>query len=317
MEPSNKKESVNGENTYSIEVKNFTKKFGTLTAVDNISFNVEEGTIFAFLGPNGAGKSTTINTLCTIQDKTEGELKINGHDVALQKDLVRKDIGIVFQETTLDEKLTVEENLKLHCNFYNVPKAEVKGRIDFVLDLVDITNRKKAPVASLSGGMKRRVEIARGLVHFPKVLFLDEPTTGLDPQTRANVWDYIHKLQKQKNITIFLTTHYIEEAEICNKVAIIDNGKIVAHDTPYNLKKQFTTTTMKIKTSNYDALTQYLNSLSIKYKINDEFVVVYASKVEDVLEITTRFKDSIEDIEINKGTLHDVFIVITGKEIRE
>ncbi|HEX2869532.1 MAG TPA: ATP-binding cassette domain-containing protein [Ignavibacteriales bacterium] len=303
--------------TNSIEVSNFTKKFGSFTAVDNISFNVEEGTIFAFLGPNGAGKSTTINTLCTIHDKTDGELRINGNDVTRQKDKVRNDIGIVFQESTLDGKLTVEENLKLHCDFYKVPKSEVKQRIDFVLELVDIVNWRKAPVNSLSGGMKRRAEIARGLVHFPKVLFLDEPTTGLDPQTRANVWDYIHKLQKQKNITIFLTTHYMEEAEICNKVAVIDHGKIVAHDTPYNLKKKFTSTTMKLKTSRQDSLQNYLDNSSIKYKPDNEQIVVYAPDVEKVLEIISCFKESIEDIEINKGTLNDVFIAITGKEIRE
>jgi len=301
----------------SIEVKNFTKTFGTFTAVDNISFNVEQGTIFAFLGPNGAGKSTTINTLCTIQEKTQGELKINGHDVTHQKDKVRKDIGIVFQESTLDGKLTVEENLKLHCDFYKVPKAEVKERIDFVLDLVDIKNRRKSSVDSLSGGMKRRAEIARGLVHFPKVLFLDEPTTGLDPQTRANVWEYIHKLQKQKNITIFLTTHYMDEAEICNQVAIIDGGKIVAHDTPANLKKKYTSTTMKIKTSNPDSLIVYLAERSIKYLCENGLVTIYATNTEDVLAITTEFKEIITDIEINKGTLNDVFIAITGKEIRE
>ena len=302
--------------TNSIEVNNFTKKFGSFTAVDNISFNVEQGTIFAFLGPNGAGKSTTINTLCTIHDKTSGELRINGNDVSNQKDKVRNDIGIVFQESTLDGKLTIEENLKLHCDFYNVPRSEVKERIDFVLELVDIMNWKKAPVDSLSGGMKRRVEIARGLVHFPKVLFLDEPTTGLDPQTRANVWDYIHTLQKQKNITIFLTTHYMEEAEICNKVAIIDHGKIVAHDTPNNLKKKFTSSTLKIKTSNQDNLLQYLNESYFKYKQDDGQVTVFATDVEKVLGIISIFKESIEDIEISKGTLNDVFIAITGKEIR-
>lgn len=302
--------------TNSIEVKNFTKKFGSFTAVDNISFNVEQGTIFAFLGPNGAGKSTTINTLCTIHDKTSGELRINGNDVSNQKDKVRNDIGIVFQESTLDGKLTIEENLKLHCDFYNVPWSEVKERIDFVLELVDIMNWKKAPVDSLSGGMKRRVEIARGLVHFPKVLFLDEPTTGLDPQTRANVWDYIHKLQKQKNITIFLTTHYMEEAEICNKVAIIDHGKIVAHDTPDNLKKKFTSTTLKIRTSSQDNLLQHLNESYLKYKQDDGQVTVFATNIEKVLGIISTFKESIEDIEISKGTLNDVFIAITGKEIR-
>lgn len=303
--------------TNSIEVKNFTKKFGDFTAVDNISFDVEQGTIFAFLGPNGAGKSTTINTLCTIMDKTEGELKINGNDVSQRKDKVRSDIGIVFQESTLDGKLTVEENLKLHCDFYNVPKAEVKERIDFVLDLVDLRNRKNSEVDSLSGGMKRRAEIARGLVHFPKVLFLDEPTTGLDPQTRANVWDYIHKLQKQKNITIFLTTHYMDEAEICQQVAIIDGGKIVAHDTPANLKKRYTNTTMKLKTSDSDRLKDYLTERFIKHSGENDQVTIFATSTADVLDITTTFRESIEDIEINKGTLNDVFIAITGKEIRE
>jgi ABC-2 type transport system ATP-binding protein len=303
--------------TNSIEVKNFTKNFGDFTAVNDISFNVEQGTIFAFLGPNGAGKSTTINTLCTIQEKTSGELRINGHDVSLQKDKVRRDIGIVFQESTLDGKLTVEENLKLHCAFYKVPKAEVQERIDFVLDLVDIKNRRRSTVDSLSGGMKRRAEIARGLVHFPKVLFLDEPTTGLDPQTRANVWDYINKLQKQKNITIFLTTHYMDEAEICDQVAIIDGGKIIAHDTPSNLKKKYTVTTMKIKASDPERFTEYLKERSIKYSVDKEQIVVYATGTRDVLAITDAFKETIEDIEINKGTLNDVFIAITGKEIRE
>jgi ABC-2 type transport system ATP-binding protein len=304
-------------NTNSIEVKNFTKKFGDFTAVDDISFNVEQGSIFAFLGPNGAGKSTTINTLCTIQEKTSGELKINGNDVTHQKDRVREDIGIVFQDSTLDGKLTVKENLKLHCDFYNVPKIEVKERIDFALDLVNLTDWGKVPVDTLSGGMKRRAEIARGLVHFPKVLFLDEPTTGLDPQSRVNVWDYIRNLQKQKDITVFFTTHYMEEAEICDKVAIIDHGKIVAHDSPYNLRKQFTSSKMRIKTSDKDGLVKYLCSHKIKYKPDDERIVVYATDTDDVLEIVSLFKSTIEDIEINKGTLNDVFIAITGKEIRE
>jgi len=301
----------------SIEVKNFTKQFGSLTAVDDISFNVEQGTIFAFLGPNGAGKSTTIKTLCTIQEKTAGELKINGNDVTNQKDLVRNDIGIVFQESTLDGKLTVEENLKLHCDFYNVPKKEVKERIEFVLDLVDIKNRRNNIVNGLSGGMKRRAEIARGLVHFPKVLFLDEPTTGLDPQTRANVWEYIHKLQKQKSITIFLTTHYMDEAEICNKVAVMDNGRIIAHDTPYNLKQKYTSTTLKVDSSNNEGIIQYLAVHSIKHKVDNGRIIVNAANLTDILEITSVFKDSIKDIEINKGTLNDVFLAITGKEIRE
>ncbi|MFZ4620301.1 MAG: ABC transporter ATP-binding protein [Bacteroidota bacterium] len=304
-------------NKNSIEVINFTKKFADFTAVDDISFTVEEGTIFAFLGPNGAGKSTTINTLCTIQEKTAGVLRINGNDVSLQKERVRQDIGIVFQETTLDGKLTVDENLRLHCDFYKVPVELVKERIDFVLNLVDLVDWRKAPVESLSGGMKRRVEIARGLVHFPKVLFLDEPTTGLDPQTRANVWEYILKLQKQHRITIFLTTHYMDEAEICSKVAIIDHGKIVAHDTPYNLKKKYTTTTMKIKTSRADDLAKYFTERHLKFERENDSLVAHVTSIDDVLEITSQFRTSIEDLEINKGTLNDVFIAITGKEIRE
>ncbi len=300
-----------------IEVKNFTKKYGDFTAVDNISFSVEEGSIFAFLGPNGAGKSTTINALCTILDKTDGSMKINGHDVTTQKSKVRSDIGIVFQESALDGKLSVEENIKFHCDYYNVPKNEVKERLNFVLDLVDLQKWKKAPVSSLSGGMKRRVEIARGLVHYPRVLFLDEPTTGLDPQTRANIWDYITVLQKQKNITIFLTTHYMDEAEICSKVAIIDHGKIVAYDTPYNLKKQYTSDAVRLKTTREDALAKYLTEHSIKYKLEDGMFRIFARELAEILELSALFKDSITDLEVKKGTLNEVFIAITGKEIRQ
>jgi ABC-2 type transport system ATP-binding protein len=301
----------------SIEVDHFTRRYGDFAAVDDISFTVEQGSIFAFLGPNGAGKSTTINTLCTILEKTHGELRINGNDVTSQKGKVRSDIGIVFQESTLDGKLTVEENIRLHCDFYDVPRAEVPGRISFVLELVDLADWRRAPVASLSGGMKRRVEIARGLAHFPKVLFLDEPTTGLDPQTRASVWEYIHKLQKQKSITIFLTTHYMDEAEICHKVAIIDHGKIVAHDTPDNLKKRYTSTTMKIETTDPGGMANYLAARSLDYRQSAGRFTIHATMVDDVLQIAAAFRESITDIEINKGTLNDVFIAITGKEIRK
>jgi len=285
--------------------------------VNDISFEVAEGTIFAFLGPNGAGKSTTINTLCTILNKTQGILKINGNDVSEQKERVRKDIGIVFQESTLDVRLTVSENLKLHCDFYNVPKAEVKERIDFVLDLVDLGNWRNAVVKSLSGGMKRRVEIARGLVHYPKVLFLDEPTTGLDPQTRANIWNYIHRLQKEKNITIFLTTHYMDEAEISDKVAVMDHGKIVAYDTPDNLKKQYTSSLMKIKVLDPLPVIQYLADKGIQYKMVDDLISIYILELKEIFQITSTFQDEITDFEVTKGTLNDVFLAITGKEIRE
>lgn len=313
-----KQENKNEEKKMSniIEVNNFTKSYGEFKAVDGISFEVKEGSIFSFLGPNGAGKSTTINTLCTILDKTSGELYIGGHDVTSQKDLVRKDIGIVFQETTLDTALTVEENLKFHCSFYKVPKNEVEERINFVLDLVDLKDWRKAPVGSLSGGMKRRVEIARSLVHYPKVLFLDEPTAGLDPQTRSSVWEYIAKLQKQKNITIFLTTHYMDEAEISSSVAIMDNGKIAAFDTPENLKNQYATPVTRIETSKPEKMKNFLNYNMCKYEIKEGVLYIY-TKIQLVLELLASFKEDITDFEVTKGSLNEVFLSVTGKEIRQ
>ena len=300
-----------------IEVKNFVKKYGKFTAVKNISFTVDEGSIFAFLGPNGAGKSTTINTLCTIFDKTEGELKIDGKDVSRQKNLVRASIGVVFQDSSLDNKMTVEENLKMHCVFYKVPKNETDERINFVLKLVDLPECRKKTVSALSGGMKRRVEIARGLIHYPKVLFLDEPTTGLDPQTRANVWEYIQKLQKEKNITIFLTTHYMDEAEICSKVAIMDHGEIIAHDTPFGLKKQFTKDRAYITTTNPEALEQRLNSKNMHYIVKEKYHRIDVEDNEALLQVLSECKRDITDIEVRKGTLNDVFLEITGREIRD
>lgn len=300
-----------------IKVENFTKKYGNFTAVDDISFEVEEGSIFAFLGPNGAGKSTTINTLCTIFEKTSGMLLIDGKDVTTQKSEVRSSIGVVFQESTLDLKMTVEENLKMHCVFYNVPKRDVEERIKFVLDLVDLSRERKKRAGALSGGMKRRLEIARGLIHYPKVLFLDEPTTGLDPQTRKHMWEYLLRLQKEKNITIFLTTHYMEEAEICNKIAIIDGGKIVAHDTTYALKKEYTKDKAYITTKNGLLLEELLTENNIQFKLKDCFYKVDAENKKELLDILSVHKEYITDIEIKKGTFNDVFLEITGKKIRE
>jgi len=300
-----------------IEVKNFTKKYGDFTAVNDISFNVEEGSIFAFLGPNGAGKSTTINTLCTIFEKTSGTLLIDGKDVTTQKSEVRSTIGVVFQDSTLDSKMTIDENLKMHCVFYNIPKKDVEERIQFVLKLVDLLGERKKLVGALSGGMKRRVEIARGLIHYPKVLFLDEPTTGLDPQTRAHMWEYIMKLQKERNITIFLTTHYMEEAEICNKIAIIDGGIIVAHDTPYALKKEFTKDKAYITTKNEPELEQLLAQYELKYLKKEGYYKVDAENIDLLLQVLSLHKENITNIEIKKGTFNDVFLEITGKKIRE
>lgn len=300
-----------------IEVENLIKSYGNFKAVDGISFQVEEGSIFAFLGPNGAGKSSTINTLCTITEKSGGKIVINGHDIDYEQSLVRKDIGIVFQECTLDESLTVEENLKYHCSFYYVPKNEIEERIDFVLKLVDLTKWRKSTVGSLSGGMKRRAEIARGLVHYPKVLFLDEPTTGLDPQTRANIWEYIQKLQKEKNITIFLTTHYMDEAEVCSKIVVMDHGKIIACDSPDNLKKKYTSIKLMMECYEEEKIKEVLNSLSVDYVKENEKFVIKSDTTEEVLNVLSHCKPYITDFEVKKGTINDAFLAITGREIRE
>ncbi len=300
-----------------IDVKNFTKKYGEFTAVDDISFTVDEGTIFAFLGPNGAGKSTTINTLCTIFEKTSGTLLIDGKDVSTEKNAVRSTIGVVFQDSTLDKKMTIDENLRMHCVFYNIPKKEVEERVLFVLELVDLLEERKKLVGALSGGMKRRVEIARGLIHYPKVLFLDEPTTGLDPQTRAHIWAYIIKLQKERNITIFLTTHYMEEAEICDKIAIMDGGVIVAHDTPYALKKKYTKDKAYITSKNEPELEALLSQHKLGYVKKEGYYKVDAEQITPLLNVLSQQKDVITDIEIKKGTFNDVFLEITGKKIRE
>jgi ABC-2 type transport system ATP-binding protein len=232
--------------TYSIEVKNLTKKFDEFVAVKDVSFAVEEGGIFAFLGPNGAGKSTTIKMLTTLLHPTSGTIRINGHDPVHEADLVRHSFGIVFQDPSLDEDLTALENLELHGVLYSVPKETRTKRIRELLELVELTDRKDSFVKEFSGGMKRRLEIARGLLHHPKVLFLDEPTLGLDPQTRNHLWSYVQKLNADEGITVFFTTHYMEEAaRVAKEIAIIDHGSIVAQGTSEELKKQTGTDTLE------------------------------------------------------------------------
>jgi len=221
-----------------IHVENLVKKYGPVTAVDGITFEVRAGEIFGFLGPNGAGKTTTINILCTLAKPTAGRASLAGIDVTEKPDEVRQNIGIIFQDPSLDEKLSAMDNMVFHSYLYSVPREVRKERIERFLRMVGLYERRNDVVKTYSGGMKRRLEIARGLVHEPKVLFLDEPTIGLDPQTRAHIWQHLQTAQRKNNTTIFLTTHHMEEAEICNRIAIIDNGKIVALDTPDNLKKE-------------------------------------------------------------------------------
>lgn len=222
-----------------IEVTNLTKNYGKFTAVDNISFDVKEGELFGFLGPNGAGKTTTISMLTTLLAITSGKVIVEGYDVTKDRARVRQQIGIIFQDPSLDTELTGFENLWFHGMLYGMEKDDLKKLIPELLKKVELTEFTKKPVKTYSGGMKRRLEIARGLVHMPKVLFLDEPTLGLDAQTREKIWNYINILRKENNITIFLTTHYLEETEKCDRIAILDHGKIIALDTPANLKKQY------------------------------------------------------------------------------
>ncbi|HUY69416.1 MAG TPA: ATP-binding cassette domain-containing protein [Candidatus Tyrphobacter sp.] len=222
-----------------IEVEGVSKTFGRIGAVKNVSFVVQAGEIFAFLGPNGAGKSTTIKMLTTLLEPSSGQILLDGKDVWLKSGEVRRLFGIVFQDPSLDDKLTAYENLKFHGVLYGLPKKTLKDRIAELLNFVELWDRRNDLVEDFSGGMKRRLEIARGLLHHPKILFLDEPTIGLDPQTRHHIWDYITKLNKSEGITIFFTTHYMEEAEaIAQKVAVIDHGEIVAQGTPESLKKE-------------------------------------------------------------------------------
>ncbi|MDD5720985.1 MAG: ATP-binding cassette domain-containing protein [Candidatus Pacebacteria bacterium] len=229
-----------------IEVKNLTKKFGDFTAVNDISFTVEKGEIFAFLGPNGAGKTTTIKMLTTLLEPTEGEAKVNDFNLRRERDKVRRSFGIVFQDPSLDDDLTAYENMEFHAVLYSVDKATRIKRIEELLKLVDLWDRRKELVKNFSGGMKRRLEIARSLIHTPKVIFLDEPTVGLDPQTRNHIWSYVVDLSKKEGVTVFLTTHYMEEAEkMADKVVIIDQGKIIGSGTPQELKNSTATNSLE------------------------------------------------------------------------
>jgi len=302
-----------------IEVKNLARQFNGLTAVDHISFEVKKGEIFGFLGPNGAGKSTTINMLSTLLIPTEGDAAINSFDVLTRRDDVRKSIGLVFQDPSLDDRLTAEENLRFHAKLYGVPKEEYKKRMEEVLHLVDLWDRKEGIIKTFSGGMKRRLEIARGLVHYPQVLFLDEPTLGLDPQTRAHLWEYILRLKKERAMTIFMTTHYMNEAENCDRIAIIDYGKIVALDTPVNLKKQVGGDIISM-TSNQKA--ELKNELEKRYKKEvkekDGFLQVEVEDGEKFLpRLFNELTAKIDSIELRKPTLDDVFLSLTGRAIRE
>lgn len=303
-----------------IAVRNLTKTYKKLDAVKGISFEVKEGEIFGFLGPNGAGKSTTINMICTMLAPTSGDITINGFDANKQKNRVRESIGIIFQENTLDEKLTANENLMLHCRFYKVPKAKREARITEVLEIVDLVEKRKDRVETFSGGMKRRLEIARGLLHYPKVLFLDEPTVGLDPQTRAHLWEYILKLKEKEGITMFLTTHYLDEAEISDRVAIMDKGEIIALDNPTALKDQLGGDIIELSTEdNEKALEEIHEKIEgAEVSVKDDTIHLKVASSDAFISSFIKTLDiPITKLNIRKPTLNDVFLAFTGRQIGE
>jgi ABC-2 type transport system ATP-binding protein len=307
-----------------IKVETLTKKFGDNTAVDNISFTIAEKEIFGLLGPNGAGKTTTLSILATMLAPTSGEAYVNGFPVTKEQDSVRKSIGIVFQDQSLDEELTAYENMDFHGRLYRIPKDVREKRTKTLLELVELYDRRGSIVKTFSGGMRRRLEIARGLLHEPKVLFLDEPTLGLDPQTRNHLWEYIEKLNKEKGITIILTTHYMEEADkLCGRVAIIDKGKIIAMNSPEELKEEIGGDVITIKSPQNERLYELIKALpGIKHsETHDGKITISLPNAEErVMEIAglaTKNGLSISSLSISKPTLEDVFLHFTGRNIRE
>jgi ABC-2 type transport system ATP-binding protein len=302
-----------------IEVSDLVKRYGDVEAVRGIGFEVQPGETFGFLGPNGAGKSTTIKILCTLADPTSGTARVAGYDVKKQRDTVRRNIGLVFQDTTLDNYLTGEQNLRFHADLYGVPKVQLAARMRQVLEMVNLWDRRQAEVATYSGGMKRRLEIARGLLHAPRVLFLDEPTVGLDPQTRSSIWEYINDLKQREDITIFLTTHYMDEAENCDRIAIIDHGKIVAMDTPERLKASIGKDRVQITTADDQAAIRELKDrFGLDAAVHEGMVTFNVESGEQfVPRLFAELTQPIRSVSVARPSLDDVFMSYTGKTIRD
>jgi ABC-2 type transport system ATP-binding protein len=302
-----------------ISVRGLVKRYGEIEAVRGIDFEVAAGETFGFLGPNGAGKSTTIKMLCTLVAPTAGSATVAGQDVRTARAAVRQNIGLVFQDTTLDDYLTGEENLRFHAELYAVPKAIVAERMRAVLEMVGLWDRRGSLVRTYSGGMKRRLEIARGLLHSPRVLFLDEPTVGLDPQTRATIWGYIDELRRREQITIFLTTHYMDEAEHCDRIAIINDGKIVVLDTPEALKASVGKDRVQIQTSDDQAAIAALRDrLGIEAAIHEGAVTFAVAGGEQfVPRLFAELGVPIRAVSVTRPSLDDVFMSYTGTTIRD
>jgi ABC-2 type transport system ATP-binding protein len=307
------------DNGVAVDVDGLVKRFGEFTAVDGISFQVEPGELFGFLGPNGAGKTTTISILCTLLHLSDGAARVAGHDVATDANGVRSTIGLVFQEITLDDYLTGAENLRFHARLYGLPRSEAKRRMGPLLDMVGLTDWAEQQVRFYSGGMKRRLEIARGLLHTPRVLFLDEPTIGLDPQTRTHIWEYVDELRTREATTMFLTTHYMDEAERCDRIAIIDQGRIVAIDSPSALKASVGKDTVTVTTADdATARAEITRGLDVEGELRDDGLRL---RVLDGEAFVPRMFDhltvGVHSINVRRPSLDDVFIEYTGRDMRD
>ena len=299
-----------------IEVEGLRKSYGQVQAVKGISFYMEQGKLFAFLGPNGAGKSTTIDILCTFLQADAGGVVIDGHTLGKEDDAIRSAIGVVFQDHLLDSLLTVEENMKVRGSFYVKERAGLKRAVEWSAQAAGVEDFLKRPYGKLSGGQRRRADIARALINTPKILFLDEPTTGLDPQTRLTVWNSIQKLQKETGMTVFLTTHYMEEAAEADYIIVIDNGEIAAKGTPTALREQYASDLLKLSPKDETGLLALLDMQNTQYKrVSDQIVLRIGSTMES-LPIIERCMPYIHGFEVLNGTMDDAFIGITGKEIR-
>ena len=296
-----------------IKISNLKKSYGEIKAVDGISFEVKRGSLFAFLGVNGAGKSTTINILCTLLDKDEGDVEILGYNFDCDEKKIREMVGVVFQGSILDKTLSVKDNLTIRASFYGLSGEMWKKRLKELTEILDLNDILKRKYGKLSGGQRRRIDIARALINHPSILILDEPTTGLDPQTRKTVWNIIEKLRVEHQVTVFLTTHYMEESSAADKVVIIDAGKIVASGSPIELKNKYSSDKLFI----YGRETNKLNDAlsNYKYLYEDNKYKVYVSGGEEVKTILEKNKALITDFEVIKGDMDDVFLNVTGKKL--
>lgn len=300
-----------------IKVRNLVKSFGDFNAVDEVSFDVNRGELFGFLGVNGAGKSTTINMLCTLYKKTEGEAEICGLTLGSDNDEIRKKIGVVFQENSLDEFLTVKENLIMRGYLYEESKMKINRQLHNVVEALNIEHLLNKKFKDLSGGQKRICDIGRALMNTPEILFLDEPTTGIDPKTRQNLWNSMEEIQKINKVTIFLTTHYMEEASKANNICIIDKGKIVAEGSPFEIKDKYSRNKLKIECENKERIEKILKDENIIFNEEDNRLCIEVKNTIETIDILNNIKENLKSFEVLQGTIEDAFINITGMSINK